>query len=344
MIQDNEKYGADFANAIKAFASGELEVLSKTQYSPTKTLFWEEKRFNPSLNYTHISHEFDAHNIEQNKYWKKSGSKFTGEPRFPPYVKKAGDGVLESGYLFPAEIANFNEREVVYFEKSTTPKKAIRMKPKVSGSKPSLSVRELISIFFFLRFTNNFFSIFQESINHPGPGSYKIPDPWAKSLEPVCGFIRPTSSFSTAYRDDVVRTNTTSYLERACTPVAQERFYKEDAFAESSSRSARTARVTKKKERLDVAGGNSPQKLTHPTSVWGGTSDRHLIDLKNNMRKHTRVPGFSFSSQLPSGTDDDFGLKYRRVKNPRGYPLIVPVTLTSLLFVHLNLNSSDGLV
>lgn len=116
--------GIDFAETMKSIAGGGFEEIPlKKVYSPTRKPFWEEAKYNPSLSYAHISHEFDAQWKEQENYWKKKGNKFTGEPRFPPYVKKAGDGVLESGLLFPLEIPKFNEREVEYFERHRRPLK-----------------------------------------------------------------------------------------------------------------------------------------------------------------------------------------------------------------------------
>ena len=47
--------------------------------------------------------------------------------------------------------------------------------------------------------------------------------------------------------------------------------------------------------------------------------------MKIDIRKQTNIPGFTFKSQLPEGKED-FGLKYRRVRNSSGYPLIVPVS------------------
>jgi hypothetical protein len=75
-----------------------------------------------------------------------------------------------------------------------------------------------------------------------------------------------------------------------------------------------------------IAKSSSTDKITHPTSTWGGYLDRHHVEMKMGIRKQTQIPGFTFKSQLPEGKED-FGLKYRRVKNSQGYPLIVPVKL-----------------
>jgi hypothetical protein len=74
-----------------------------------------------------------------------------------------------------------------------------------------------------------------------------------------------------------------------------------------------------------IARSSSSEKITHPTSTWGGYLDRHHVEMKMGIRKQTQIPGFTFKSQLPEGIED-FGLKYRRVKNSQGYPLIVPVS------------------
>jgi hypothetical protein len=137
MSRSVEKFGQDFAEAIKSIAAGGplTESQKRKLYSPTRTVFWEEQRFNPRIEYAHISHECDAQLKEGERYWKKQGKKFTGEPRFPPYVKRCGDGVLETGYLLPAEIPQFNEREVVYFEKEHKSQKPVRLPKNDSVSK-----------------------------------------------------------------------------------------------------------------------------------------------------------------------------------------------------------------
>lgn len=79
------------------------------------------------------------------------------------------------------------------------------------------------------------------------------------------------------------------------------------------------------KNSASIARSSSSDKITHPTSTWGGYLDRHHVQKKIDIRKQTSIPGFTFKSQLPEGKED-FGLKYRRVRNSCGYPLIVPVS------------------
>ena len=98
-------------------------------------MFWEESRYNPLLNTLNISHEYDAHQIEQEKYWKRCGKKFSTEPRFPPKIKKIGDGNIESGILFPDEIPQFNEKEITYFDRHVTPLKFKRLPRKQLNNK-----------------------------------------------------------------------------------------------------------------------------------------------------------------------------------------------------------------
>ena len=50
-----------------------------------------------------------------------------------------------------------------------------------------------------------------------GRGSYKLPDPWLDSLKPICGIIRPTSSFSRPSKKLIKQT--TTYLQRASSPI-----------------------------------------------------------------------------------------------------------------------------
>jgi hypothetical protein len=133
--------GMQFAETIQSIAKGEFSLSHpKRVYPARKKIFWEENRYNPLILTSQISHEHEAHQIEQEKYWKKSGKKFSGEPRFPPKIKRIGDGVLESGLLFPAEIPQFNEKKVEYFERTVTPLKFKRLPKKESASRKDILV------------------------------------------------------------------------------------------------------------------------------------------------------------------------------------------------------------
>ena len=208
--------GSEYADTIKTISQAlnnrmvgkDSKVgthLSKRVYASTKSLFWEEDRYNPLLKTSHICHVYDAHQKEQERYWAKSGSKFSEEPRFgPPPGKKIGDGRLESGYLIPAEIPKFNEKEVRYFERPMTTKKISRIPKRELMNKPKKPTPE-------------------EETAHLGPGCYKLSDPWQKNLEPVCGIVRPTSSFARLYKNECrSKKPTSSYVERASSPVARE--------------------------------------------------------------------------------------------------------------------------
>lgn len=90
--------GAHFAQAIAVISTGHVEeVLQANARTPTKKVFFEEPRNNPPLHNTHISHEYDAYQIEQDRYWRKNGTVFPVAkreckvPAPPRYVKTGPD-------------------------------------------------------------------------------------------------------------------------------------------------------------------------------------------------------------------------------------------------------------
>jgi len=81
-------YGQDFAVMIKSISQGMLADKPKAQYPPLKKVFFMESKYNPSIANTHICYEYDAQFKEMAKHWKRSGKKFSGEPKFDTKVIK----------------------------------------------------------------------------------------------------------------------------------------------------------------------------------------------------------------------------------------------------------------
>ena len=152
--------------------------------------------------------------------------------------------------------------------------------------------------------------------------SYTLPDPWIKSLQPVCGVIRPTSSFSTLSKKPY-RSRTT-YLERASSPIYDAN---RSILLSPSKSSQSNHKINEKSHILDESVSKLNIKFSHPTSTWGSPDHRIHVGLKKQLRNKSIKPGFTFTSQSFIEKSDDFGLKYRRVKNKDGYPLIVPVRI-----------------
>jgi hypothetical protein len=58
----------------------------RAQYPPLKKVFFMESKYNPAISNTHICYEYDAQFKEMEKHWKRSGKKFSEEPKFDTTV------------------------------------------------------------------------------------------------------------------------------------------------------------------------------------------------------------------------------------------------------------------
>ena len=72
-VTEDSVLGQHFANAVMMVASGNADALvnKKKINPPCRKIFWEEPRFNASLENPNNSYAFDAHKLEESKYWKK---------------------------------------------------------------------------------------------------------------------------------------------------------------------------------------------------------------------------------------------------------------------------------
>ena len=305
--------GSDHSNTIESTSKGVTKkaacAQTKRKYPPTKTLFWEEQRYNPLLQTINIDHAYDAQHREQASHWSKSGKKFSEEPRFPKHMgKRAGDGTLESGYLNPEEIPNFDEKQVNYFEKPT--RKVIHRQPRWSLVKKQTQLSK--------RNGN-----VDERV-HLGPGYYELFDPWMKILEPVCGIVRPTSSFARSHKRDLQRIHALAEVDHNCSYHPKQRLSTthERQRLQLPTRSRVNSRPSGESS---VEAGSPIGRLTHPSSTWGGFIDRHPIDRKMNIRRQASREGFSFTSQVDNDAPVDLSTRYYRMRDSKGYYLIIPV-------------------
>jgi hypothetical protein len=69
--------GAHFAQAVAAISTGKIDlILSANKVKARKKLFFEEPHLNPLLTTSHISHQCDAHFMEESLHWRKNGITF----------------------------------------------------------------------------------------------------------------------------------------------------------------------------------------------------------------------------------------------------------------------------
>ena len=136
---------------------------------------------------------------------------------------------------------------------------------------------------------------------HLGPGYYELPDPWKRNLLPVCGTVRPTSSFAKSYKKDIRRNDTVCGAVRPTSGFVKsyKKHIRRNITGDSSQEigdyfifhNKRQSSVDRKDEKLKIlmksrlssrlSTISSPetrsptQNLTHPSSTWGGASFAH---------------------------------------------------------------------
>lgn len=112
-INEESAMGSQFASAVIMVANGNADAVihKKKEYPSCRKVFWEETRFNPSLENPNNNYGYDAHMIEEKKHWQKGGKKFVGGPRFAPPRN-------HNGPLLPEEFAHLFEKPVPVFERS----------------------------------------------------------------------------------------------------------------------------------------------------------------------------------------------------------------------------------
>ena len=97
VVTEAQYIGNKFAETITDLATGHYKPKSKKRADAFKKVFWDDPKYNPPLNNTHICYEYDAHFKEESAYWHRGGKKFTNEPR----LAKIGGGIfLLRSFLF----------------------------------------------------------------------------------------------------------------------------------------------------------------------------------------------------------------------------------------------------
>lgn len=104
-------FGREFARSVasqsvQTRSQSDISSLSdrrkkKKEYPPFKQIFWDEPRYNPPIGNTHQSHEFDAQYNEINAHWKRSGKKFSDEPRIAKETFREAPGGPDKPMEFP---------------------------------------------------------------------------------------------------------------------------------------------------------------------------------------------------------------------------------------------------
>jgi len=88
IMTESQFIGTQFAQTIASLATGQYKAKPKPKPAAFKKVFWDDPKYNPPLRNTHICYEYDAHFKEEKSHWRRSGKKFTNEPR----LAKIGGG------------------------------------------------------------------------------------------------------------------------------------------------------------------------------------------------------------------------------------------------------------
>lgn len=96
-LTETSLLGAHFAQAVSIISHGDFDkILDANKQVPQRHMAIADKRFNPHLEYIHISHDCEAHFAEQEKAWRKGGPIFSRGDRkctvpIPKVFVKKGD-------------------------------------------------------------------------------------------------------------------------------------------------------------------------------------------------------------------------------------------------------------
>ncbi len=119
MEQESESsvMGMQFAKAIASIAVGQYKDLAEVKkkkkvFPPFKKIFYDEVRYNPPLGNTHMSYEYNAHYKEEERYWKRTGTKFSDDPKVGNYH------LPDQGPKNPPEFPYCMERPVKVYGRS----------------------------------------------------------------------------------------------------------------------------------------------------------------------------------------------------------------------------------
>jgi hypothetical protein len=107
--------GSEFARVIASLANGNYSTLAplKKKIPPFKKLFWDEEKYNPPLANTHITYEYDAHIKPTDRYWLRTGNKFSRDRRI---ARRIDDAALK-GPIKPIEFPQCMELSSKVYER-----------------------------------------------------------------------------------------------------------------------------------------------------------------------------------------------------------------------------------
>lgn len=324
--------GNQFALAIAAVAAGTFDELIKKQKAkepePIRKVFWEEKRFNPPLANTHISREYDAHEIEQKRYWNSKGVSFTMGPR----IKE----VNLAGPLKPAEFPKL-------FEKGTKSISRVRqIRPFSRAHKYNKPVTRKVE---------KYQTPFDRRATMIGPTTYQLPDPWDKYAAPSIN----SSSELSCFRSNVERFHGDK-MSKPSRAVSPSKYFNPESRTNSitdlsqslpgspqkdplTAESIMTLPTTRSPHYFDArhSPNNSFLRSAGHSSLYSSESFPNIEVLNNRSptrsprspsRRKSREPGYTFkmrNNDCNLSLDTRSALSYRRLKLKDGSTVIVPV-------------------
>lgn len=175
---DQAHIGEEFAHVIASISNGVLDHPKDTSPTskPFKQVFWDDARHNPPLRNTHMCYEMDAQIKEGQRYWKKSGKKFSDEPRL---AKIPMNDPNNEGPTKPEEFPNCFGKPSKVFDRT----REVRPFSRARGYNKPIE-RDVSHVPLASKWAN--------SVN---PLTYRLPDPWAKFATNCSQIKSPTPQF-----------------------------------------------------------------------------------------------------------------------------------------------------
>eukprot|EP00601_Ochromonadales_sp_CCMP2298_P029746 CAMPEP_0173330342 /NCGR_PEP_ID=MMETSP1144-20121109/3198_1 /TAXON_ID=483371 /ORGANISM="non described non described, Strain CCMP2298" /LENGTH=265 /DNA_ID=CAMNT_0014275013 /DNA_START=91 /DNA_END=885 /DNA_ORIENTATION=- len=168
--------GRKFAQAIALVAAGRYEdvVKKKKEFPAFKKIFWDEPLHNPPIANAPESYAYDAHDIEQTKFWERAGKKFrTGDRMEAPRDYRGPMNPKDFPHLFEKPILCFPRNRVLQpFSRARKYNKPLE-RCEVNPEKAYLDMRTSLI----------------------GPLTYQLPDLWEMPGKSLLGANPEQSAF-----------------------------------------------------------------------------------------------------------------------------------------------------
>lgn len=126
--------GSHFAHAVAAIATGHLEEFAPKPIPSRKTYF-QEPRYNPNLQYAHITSGFDAHYIEEAKHWHRRSVPFDHQPRITQVAPRTAE---DNGPRHAENYVHIFEQPVVSFGRNRMIRPQSRLKTAHTQPNPNI--------------------------------------------------------------------------------------------------------------------------------------------------------------------------------------------------------------